>query len=324
MYDETWYKDKLTKDYPEVKLWTKTTYEDLYKLSLKSGNIYRMAEEASFGMLSIFNLDREVDWESESSILSIEGIKAAEITSNFYIVLKFNGDLFAVSKSTSFLIDTEVNDISYNSYIKKNEWYLITDISRKYEHESAIFDINKELIVKEEDPFISVSYLEAYICAITKNKLYCLKWSHKENGVIRVIRELVTLEIPNSKKMIASRFFHILDMNGNIIEYNPVDNLIKSDIYNSENNMDKIIDIYPWIGILNNKKVIEFTSPKYEEFDVPFKSIKDTALSMDYLYVLMNGEIHKFDLNCKKWAKKLSCKNVKSLQGWVNSRFVVI
>jgi hypothetical protein len=314
MYNEMWFRDKLAKEYPGVNLWTKTTYQDLYRLSLKSGKIHRIEDSNQFCAYMEY---KPYIVKSVGRILSIEGIKAAEITSNFYMVLKFNGDLFAVSDSTSFLIDTEVIDINYNSYIKNNEWYLITDISGEFKRKSTIFDINKELIMKDVSPFISVSYLNSYICAITKYKLYCLKWNDLEN------RELITLNLYNNKKMVTSEYFQILHVNGNITEYNPYDKVIKAITSISEDHMEKIIDIYPMIEISNNKEVImtklnsrvnQNSREKFVKLNMFQDNIKDSIKIYGYLFVLVNGEIHQYNLNTGNWVDKLNYKNVKSIQ----------
>jgi hypothetical protein len=307
LYNDNWYKNNLEINYPRMKLWSRTTFKDLYKLSLKSGKIHRI------------NLK-----SNKLTIIPHEAIKIAEISSNFFMILKFNGDLLAISSTLSYILDTEVWDISYNSYIKANKWYLVTDITKQYIVKSNNFTAHKELIVTSDSPFISVEYFDDYILAITENKIYCMFWSSLPD------RNLVSLDCPNNKKMVIGENCFILNKNGYIVVYDFCENILKKlDISLCTT---RFKNLYSGLGLLKNNKVVIIIpdenndlKPNYKIFN--WENISGSFLSYNKLILLINGNIYEYDSEFPS-QKPRQCyrnyQNIKSIFGWCNTMYLII
>lgn len=114
-YDtEYWYELRLKREYPELHLWCRTTYRDLYIKSLKMGNIY---QTSSYDMVH-----RGESISNEPKLLPSYGTKAVIEGSTTY-VLNFNGDLYKINGNDVSLKATQVVDIVPRSYITETKWY---------------------------------------------------------------------------------------------------------------------------------------------------------------------------------------------------------
>jgi hypothetical protein len=292
IYDETWFKYKLK--YSVNK--TKFSFKDLYTRSLKSGLICKYNKNCN-------NFDYH-----------IEGIKISIGNPNFRMILTYDGDLWGLTKShrhASLLIDTNVVDINDKCYIKENEWY------RVYQENN----INKNsLIIKIETNFIAICNYGNYLCAITKDKLYCFNINSEK---------LTSIDCQNNKNISNisnSEYFMIQDTNGFVKMYYAFSDTL-SDII-----MDNVISIYPYSAkLLNNSLIYIKYNNNILNHDIIYdNNILTTEIILDNcdglikcvpmgnkFMLLINGNVYDYN-NC------LICENVKNIFSWSQGQYFVM
>ena len=152
LYDDNWYHDHLHLKYPNINLYTKTNYKDLWKLSLLQGDIYYI------------NPDNK-----KETYLNVKAIKgqlyqnnnnASELfgrVNNIHNILTFNGDYLVTDGTTLVKIDQSVNDINRDYYyIKSNRLYkwevnkkqIINNIVYEFDnHINNMISIYREMVI---------------------------------------------------------------------------------------------------------------------------------------------------------------------------------
>ena len=237
-YDDYWYKQKLTNEYPQINLWTSTSYKELYNKSCKSG------------LIEVFHRDINNDYGTFNftNILP-EGIKVAKITNDgIYMILKFNGELwcYIYDSGTQWLLDTNVIDIDSRTYMKINEWYIVNSDNEQ--------NVKNELILKIDEPLLSIVFYDDFICAVTSQTLYCMCMYDDELHTFKLINEV--------KKMASiSHYIGILDVNDNLTIFSPFSQYFLIDY------MSGVKDIFPGIIILHDTNHIVWTYSDLDDFE---------------------------------------------------------
>ena len=311
IYDDEWFKNKLCMEYPNCKQ-NNNSWKELYKRSLKSGNILKL---------------RHYDgkYKSEELLFSsydnaIQGFKIAEIDYYFYMILTFDGDLYSSFLQGDMwinkLLDSNVSDITNNSYIKENKWYLLD-----YNHEILI-----TLILQTNDNFIAVTHTDEHICAITNNKLYC--YGDDELKIIDNCNDNVKLTCGAEINM-------VLHTDGSVSRYNPHIDIFETCIIKDVKNIyqdviklkdDSIINIiidcfhderkFITEEICNNNK-LQGTIGYYGE---PVLLINNNVCK----YNTSNSEINpNYSIDPTLTSLTLVRKNVKNIYGWLGTHYFI-
>jgi hypothetical protein len=289
LYDENWFKNELLSKYPACKK-NKNLWKELYKKSLKSGNIYTYTYD---------NLVKKI-----INIENIQGIKVSYI-GNIYLILTFDGDLYVVNDENlqKELIDVNVNDIDGNSYIKENKFYCVRNK----------IPIKPHLIAESDSDFISVLDTGSY-CAITKDKFYYMRE--------QMPQKLKIIDCPGASKLIYSSSIIVQLENKDIKVFNSRYFFFhKLDIKNIEN-------IYPGIAQMSDNKLINFkcsyainclntiTEPiNTEHINTCMKKLTGASY-LTNIIVLIDGSIYKLD----KSELKHVTNNVKNI---CNGNFII-
>lgn len=297
IYNEQWFKHKLLSEYPNCTK-NNNSWKDLYKKSLKSGNIYKYTDDIN---------DNEL-----IKCFDMEGIKISKNTNNFYYLLTFDGNLFSYKSVDrknwgQELIDIDVNGLDGNFYIKGNKLYKI-NINNKLLFET-------ELLIEADDDFIYV--LEKGSCfATTRNKLYQYRkvYGHILSGheVIEMIVFQNILKIVYSGSIILqceNKEIYILDSSEFVLN--------KLDINN-------IVDIYPYVAkmtdcsfinlscrrINTSHELITITDIIHTEFDMFTEKTNSIEVLIDgNIYALIKLEVESEF----KPILKILTNNVKNL-----------
>lgn len=190
MYNDIWYQNKLQFNNPSLKLYTSTSYHDLYYKYLKQGMII-------------------ADITYYYTELSIKGIKAVLDTNcqgNY--ILTFNGDLYYEDIIETHLCDNQVIDIDINTYIKDYDWFIIRD--KNDECKFWRMDVNP--VAK----FIKVINNGVYIYALTSMGVYYYSFDHTL---------IECYPICNAKDIYSDLSLYIIDDNDKIytFEHNEYD-----------------------------------------------------------------------------------------------------
>lgn len=294
MYDESWFKDKLKYSLNK----TKFSFRDLYMRSLKSGRICK------------YNKDGYFDYH-------IEGIKISSTNTDYRMILTYDGDLWILTKPhrhAALLIDTNVIDINDKCYIKENEWY------RVYQENNII---KNSLIIKIETNFIAICNYGNYLCAITKDKLYCFNINSEK---------LTSIDCQNNKNISNvsnSEYFMIQDTNGSVKMYYAFSNTFTESI------IDNVISIYPYSAKLSNNSLIyiKYNNNIFNHEIIYDNNILTTEIILDNcdglikcvpirdeFIMLINGNVYN--------KTDLICKNVKNIfswsKGWSQGQYFVM
>jgi hypothetical protein len=146
LYDDNWYNNYLQILYPELNLWKRTTYKDLYIKSLSSVNI------------KYTNYIHTLNHYKPSLYfhqIPIKCVEAYQSINYIELVLTFNGDLYLDNK----LLDTHVVTIHPLSYATDKDWFQIN-------FDGGVTKIASSINVTK------ILNLGTYICANTTNGIY--------------------------------------------------------------------------------------------------------------------------------------------------------
>lgn len=274
IYNESWFKYKVLSKHPKCKV-DKFSWKDLYKRSLKQGQIFSYIEN------------------EENVALPIEGIKVSYLEYNL-MVLTFDGDLWSCGRynQQKVLIDVSVTDICFNSYIKGNELYI----------NSSKYNISKRIEAKND--FISIrNNNDITISAITKDKLYDYDINSNKINIINC----------NNNKCFSftkgSNQYILQDYDGTIKICNYLNILI-----NYENKLiNEVINIYSGSALLSNGKLIKINTSWDGKLTTKVllnncKGLQKVCFTHDgeRFIILINGNIY----NRKK---QLIVENVKNI-----------
>lgn len=327
IYNDSWFRDKLLGEHPNC-VKNNNSWSDLYKRSLKSGQVIKFTSKSHYG-------------ESSCITIPIECIKISNITRNLYIFLTFDNNLYSCYHSSidewvTELIDSNVKDIDNNSYIKDKELYLVTDKGGLHDNNSFI--IEKSLIIKTDEKFIDVSYNGDYIFAITKNALYCYFWYDPNE------RELITIYCQNNFRMVDCGGLMIQHENLSISTYNPYDNIL------SEFEMSNIKEIYPGVVKLIDDTLINidyddedddkdnYEGPRLITTIIPSTNNKFQASIEHYgeNILLIDGNVFKFNTTSSginpdyglsetiTSTLTLIHENVKNISGYCGTHYYIV
>ena len=206
IYDQSWFKDKLTIQYSDIISKHNNSWEWLYKRSLKSGQIFRYNEDKNIiKKLCPINAIKISEIRSEWILSLKEDLERYKIN----MILTFDGDLHTFYKLGKYigptLIDTNVIDIDDNTYIKNNEWYVFPE-RRKRELSDKI------LVISSTTNFLAVASEDNFVAAITKDYFYCYNIN---TGYLRIHNWL------DNVNLIFSGDFIIQKSDGSLIKYDP-------------------------------------------------------------------------------------------------------
>lgn len=327
IYDDYWYQQKLILEYPGVKL-PQVKYKELYKKSLKTGKLSFISNKPKL-------------------ICDIDGIKFADLhhdslRTDFCLSLKFNGDLWVCTYNhsncmlESYLLDTQVTDISCSSYIKDNICYYL-----KIDDNMIV---NKYAIIKTIEPILSVCTGNSDILIShlvqTYTNLYC--YFHKDSQVCTVNFDVSIIKYI---KHIGFVIFGILDTWGNLSIFKELHAILdnRARLFNSNNkklslNVIKNVQFLYSDGVmLSNKTLLVVQIPYFNinKDNFLMESIfKNSNILLDFViqdfviipkflsspdyYFLINNELYQYDIKTKNLAtfKQLAglvpmCKSIK-------------
>lgn len=230
------------------------------------------------------------------------------------MILTYDGDLWILTKAyrhAALLINTNVIDINDKCYIKKNEWY------RVYKENNII---KNSLIIKIEPNFIAICNYGNYLCAITKDKLYCFNINSEK---------LTSIDCTNNKNICNvsnSEYFMIQDTNGSVKMYYAFSDTLSDTI------MNNVISLYPYSAKLSNNSLVHIKYNNnilkheiiYDSNNLTTEIILDNcdglikcAPMRDKFIMLINGNVYDHN-NC------LICKNVKNIFSWTQGQYFVM
>ena len=315
MYDECWFKNKLLRSHPNCKK-NSYSWENLYKRSFKSGKVIK----------------KYADNKPDINIL-VECIKIAEITENSYMILTFDNDLYSCFYQNNLLIteliDSDITDINYNSYIKHNQWYLVTDEVMLDDS----YHLKRKLIVNADEKFIDVCYFDDYVFAITKNKLYRYTlYDPNDDGELDIIESI------NNLHMVPSNGLMIQHEDNSISRYEPYENVfVQCEISNVKEIYPAVIKLFDNTLINidsnfddgNNKLILTVISSECHKLQASIEYYGESIL-------LINGNVFKFNTTSSEInpdyglseniisTLTLIHKNVKNICGWCNTHYYIV
>jgi len=312
IYDEDWFKNKILMKYPNCKQYDHT-WKDLYKRSLKSGNIVELRYyEGKYTSEAFFpSLGKN----------AIEGFKIAQIDNYFYMILTFDGDLYSSYLEgrvwINKLLDSNVKDITDRSYIKENKWYLVD-----YNHETFT-----KLILETDENFIALANSDEFACAITKDKLYCY-YMHEELIIVDNCNNNIDLTCGGSITM-------ILHYDGKISRYDPYEDFFET------LSIKDVKNIYPDVIKLKNDNIMNIIVDYENDKQITTEKIcNNNKLQGTIGYygepiLLINDNVCKYNtskssinsnLNIDPTLTSLTLirKNVKNIYGWLSTHFIII
>ena len=225
IYDELWYKQKLTYEY-DTRLWIQTTYQDLYKKSLQSGNIVKYTCDKNSYICGERSYQIEIQYK-------IQGIKITKINNEKFMILTFNGDLWIHHNDLNYLLDSEVIDIDHNIYCTTHECYVIRKCKRKH----LMFTTNESLL--------SVAENEYYMVAISKNTIYLIASPYEDSIItnFKIVDNII-------KVVPFQSYFAILATNNDMILFDQYDKKL-SDI-----RLNKVKYLFPEVCILYDNSIV--------------------------------------------------------------------
>lgn len=279
IYDESWFEKKVKMKYPNCR---QNDWKFLYKRMEKSGYIF-----------SINRSNHKIYYEQvpdiNYNIVKIEGIALANISFFNRMVLTFDGNLYYFGGGRLKLLDDNVLDISDDSYIKKNEWYYITE------------NIKCQLIFKDNDPFLSCLKGEYYLIAITKDKIY----HYADNVIVTKCKDIAEMVYTN-------KIFIIRKTNGTVYKYDPITYKVEKLPIKSVNK------IFKGCVRLTNGTIarIEYENSHYRKelllipIITPNNNLRGAMYYNGKLLILIDNDVYKVKGNN---SLKLMCSDIKNI-----------
>jgi len=174
--------------YPNIKLSTKFTGKELYKRSLKMGQVIKL------------NMRQNYQYE----LLKFNGISSYLLDNKDILLLNFNRDLHYIFKNmTQILLDVDVVDINSNIYYKHNEYFYL-------DYNTKIW--NRQVV---DNVILGVGFLDYFISILTADRLYIIMYTESN--------DITIIQVNDGIKMIDT---YILNNHGEIFYLNYFINLL--------------------------------------------------------------------------------------------------
>jgi len=314
IYDESWFKDKLTIEYSNNISKHNNSWEWLYKRSLKSGQIFKYNENKNIvKKLSTINAIKISEIRPEWILSLKEDFENYKVN----MILTFDGNLYSFEKRKKYisdltLIDTNVIDINDNTYIKDNEWYVFPERTK-----NKISD--KILFTSSNMSFLDVASEDNFVSAITKECFYCYNINTKNLRIYNLL---------NNVNLIFSGDFLIQKLDGSLIKYDP-----RYDISTKLEIGGIVKNIYPGcIKLLDNSlKVISKYHSSDLDHQLSFHNININHLTNSifnggFPFLLINNNVYSTKNLISNDADKsilLIHENVKNICNTVDIYFII-
>jgi hypothetical protein len=231
MYDEHWFRDKLTLLYPRLNLCTHWTYKELYKRSLET---YQFHKENFYTKTSYYRgikvwSRREVTHcmlhlDISPGTYVGDGNKIASCNSNFNnLILTFNGDLYHSTwdeintQFISNLINTNVVDVDSFTYVtlegNRYVWYIYSNADNSSTKVSTFTNFKSITCTSAESIYSTGTHVtrlpHSEIYKLTTHQpanfadfsISCQKIVNSTFGATFLCGNQVTIKTPNGKKI---------------------------------------------------------------------------------------------------------------------------
>ena len=305
IYDEYYYKKYLQSKYFNTNFNNKLTYKELCQSSLEEGDLHHL------------NIDNNIITNYD-----IKGIKftlpSVHIHNIPNLYLNFNKDLYSFNNITKelTLIDTNVTDIAYASYIKDNNWYRFS------------YGYEKILIHKGNENFIKIDYSGYYgysMCACTNYELYLYNSLDQRLLCKKFDNRIINISVNNS-------IITILFENNDLIHYR--DYIL--DEIKTISDVNKLLpfcykkgnDNYLFYIKHENNNIfyIKKDAIKIKSYIIPKyigQEINNIVRSSSIIYLFTNRGIFTYNIINKKYSQILSEIKIKNICSTISDFYFI-